>query len=160
MHALTLSDFGSNMDSLVPKVSKTNILLALALRNPIARFIIFTRTKAVLHRITQKFDNALQDLKADDIELEDPKNFRERIQEQIYEFSELRSEFKDLDYYTDTQAKVIRDLITVVIKKMMKLETISIKQINNNQPKVDDSELIQLVMNNNSIELQKNIQAK
>jgi len=161
MLTLTLSDFGSKMDSLLPKVNKTNnILLALALRNPVFKYIIFKRTKAILLRITKKFDIALQDLKTNDLGLDKPEDFRDKIQNHIYQFSDLRTKLKGLDYYTETQEKILKDLVNSVIRKMMKLEAISIKQINKDKPKVNDSELIQLVMNNNSIELQKNIKTQ
>ena len=161
MHTLNASDLNLSFDVDIPKVNDSkNSFLAFVYNTSMFKYYLCKRVLRTNRELTKVFDNILNSYHQHELKITETQQFSEMLKRLLHEITELKENLTNSDYFPVNKRKELKSSFSLTIKKIVKLENIVIKERNKDKPKIDDAELMQLVINNNSIELQKQMTKK
>ncbi|NML55852.1 hypothetical protein [Chryseobacterium cheonjiense] len=160
MHTLSANDFNNSFDIDVPKVDSKGFLVELFYNSALGKFYVLKRVERYNKTMSNTLSMVIDGYRNGHKIILDPVDFLPKLKSIIHQHIELMDDLIESEYYSPKRSKKLKTLFSSNLKKMVRLESILIKQRDKGKPKLDDSDLINLVINNNSIELKNMMQKK
>lgn len=139
-------------------INKYTLNDGILFNNAISRFIFYTYALFLMKSISNRLDKAVKKLKSSSYQFKkNPLEIIERTRELIDNIYVIEDHFDSDKFFSFKQRQKLSTVISSILNKLIRIESLALKEYNKNKPKIDESHLINLVITNNQIELQKKL---
>ncbi|WET48144.1 hypothetical protein PYS58_16390 [Chryseobacterium indologenes] len=139
-------------------INKYTLNDGILFNNAISRFIFYIYALFLMKSISNRLDKAIKKLKSSSYKFKkNPLEIIERMRELIDKIYVIEDHLDSDKFFSSKQHQKLSTVISSILNKLIRIESLALKEYNKNKPKIDESHLINLVITNNQIELQKKL---